>query len=56
MITKKPATEHDVPTTVEPATGGEVPHPPNPGSIEQGSKKPDVRDAGDKADRPSPKR
>lgn len=48
-------TEHDVKDTKNPKTGGENPHPPNPSKIEQGSKNPDVRDAGDKAEHPSPR-
>jgi len=48
------SSEHDVKDTIDPRSGGEVPHPPNPSKIEQGSKNPDVRDRGDKADKPKP--
>jgi hypothetical protein len=51
-----PNTEHDIDTTKNPRTGGGVPKVPNPQEIEQGSKNPDVRDAGDKADKPSPRK
>lgn len=50
------STQHDVESTKNPRTGGEVPHPPNPSRLEQGSKNPDVRDSGDKADKPTPPR
>jgi hypothetical protein len=46
--------QHDVKDTTNPRTGGEVPHPPNPQKIEQGSKNPDVRDTGDRASNPKP--
>jgi hypothetical protein len=49
-------TQHDVPKTTNPRTGGEVPHPPDPSDLEQGSKNPDVRDKGDRADKPTPNR
>jgi hypothetical protein len=49
-------TQHDVDKTRVPSSGGERPDPPNPSKIEQGSKNPDVRDKGDRADKPSPNR
>ena len=49
-------TPHDVKDTTNPRTGGENPHPPDPSTIPQGSKNPDVRDAGDRADKPNPNR
>ncbi len=48
--------EHDVKSTTNKKTGGDVPHPPDPSHVSQGTKNPDVRDAGDKADKPSPKK
>jgi hypothetical protein len=47
-------TPHDVEYKKVPSTGGEDPRPPDPGDIEQGSKPSEVRDKGDKADRPNP--
>lgn len=47
-------TEHDVAKERIPSTGGERPDPPDPSRLEQGSKNPDVRDAGDRADKPKP--
>ena len=52
MTEKK--TQHDVRDTTNQRTGGEVPHPPDPSKIEQGSKNPDVRDSADRADKPKP--
>jgi hypothetical protein len=48
--------QHDVDMDKNPRTGGESPDPPNPSKIEQGSKNPDVRDKGDRADKPTPQR
>lgn len=48
--------QHDVKDTTNPRTGGEVPHPPDPKDIEQGTKNPDVRDKADKASNPTPNR
>lgn len=48
-------TQHDVGKTTDPRSGGEHPKPPDPSNIEQGSKNPDVRDKGDRADTPTPK-
>jgi hypothetical protein len=50
------STPHDVGKERDPRTGGDKPVTPNPAHIEQGSKNPDVRDAGDRADRPNPNR
>lgn len=48
--------QHDVDKTRVPSSGGERPNPPDPSKIEQGSKNPDVRDKGDRADKPTPSR
>ena len=46
--------QHDVGKDRVPQSGGERPDPPDPSKIEQGSKNPDVRDAGDRSDKPTP--
>lgn len=53
-MSEKSTTQHDVKDTTNPRSGGEIPHPPNPSKIEQGSKSPDVRDSGDRASNPKP--
>ena len=49
-------TQHDVDGPRAPRTGGDIPKPPDPSKIEQGSKNPDVRNPGDRADKPTPHR
>jgi hypothetical protein len=49
-----PKDSHDVKDTVNPRTGGEVPHPPDPSKLDQGSKNPDVKDKADRASNPKP--
>jgi hypothetical protein len=46
--------QHDVKDTTNKRTGGEVPHPPKPSNIEQGTKPSEVRDEADRADAPKP--
>jgi hypothetical protein len=47
-------TQHDVGKQHVPSTGGDRPVTPDPSTLEQGSKNPDVRDKADRASNPTP--
>jgi len=47
-------TQHDVDKVRDPRTGGDIPVPPDPSTLEQGSKNPDVRDKADRVSNPTP--